>query len=281
MTKKIRWVYLLKKLILCVSKPKTEKRSNGCRWIFQRFNLRQLPANSTPERTLLEVSEEQRKHALKVARATAAAAEAAVAAAQAAAELGCKREQQRNDSMFSEEEVESMSIRKLEAISRRNRMKQYSFSHRERHYGQTLEEALAYRNQWAEENVYRKERPQNTVQIIHSNPRIHDIDANLKLQSNSSPKGKSAEDLSSPFSHPRRSISHTGQKSSIDDSLSTSSSSFPSYMAATESAKAKMRSISTPRQRKGSFDTCFRHDPCCQSMRCSWSYFNHVSSSIT
>lgn len=52
-----------------------------------RLQLKQCPALMGSERTLCEVAEEQKKHALNVAMATAAAAEAAVAAAQAAAEV--------------------------------------------------------------------------------------------------------------------------------------------------------------------------------------------------
>lgn len=52
-----------------------------------RIELKQYPALMASQRTLSEAAEEQKKHALNVAMATAAAAEAAVAAAQAAAEV--------------------------------------------------------------------------------------------------------------------------------------------------------------------------------------------------
>ena len=52
-----------------------------------RLERKQYPALMASERILSEVAEEQKKHALNVAMATAAAAEAAVAAAQAAAEV--------------------------------------------------------------------------------------------------------------------------------------------------------------------------------------------------
>lgn len=55
--------------------------------MFSRLKLRQYPALAEPEKTLIEVTEEQRKHAFAVAIATASAAEAAVAAANAAAEV--------------------------------------------------------------------------------------------------------------------------------------------------------------------------------------------------
>ncbi|GKV27680.1 hypothetical protein SLEP1_g36818 [Rubroshorea leprosula] len=58
------------------------------RWFLRSFEFKQRhPALPAQERTLCEATEEQRKHALNVAIATAAAAEAAVAAAHAAAEV--------------------------------------------------------------------------------------------------------------------------------------------------------------------------------------------------
>lgn len=56
--------------------------------MFKRLKLRQQIATCSQEtRTLNEATEDQRKHAMNVAIATAAAAEAAVAAAKAAAEV--------------------------------------------------------------------------------------------------------------------------------------------------------------------------------------------------
>ncbi|GAB4851677.1 IQ-domain [Ancistrocladus abbreviatus] len=370
MAKKNWWVALLKKLFVCESKAKGEKKSKGWRGFFGRFKVKQLPGNSAPERTLIEVREEQRRHALNVARATAAAAEAAVAAAQAAAEvvrltgvpqsydehqleiqnlaatkiqaafraylarkafralkglvrlqaiargravrrhvsnklkaspsaatdiqspvkLEYKGERQWDDSIFSKEAVESVSLKKQEAIARRERMKQYSFSYRERQQAQMLEEPFAYRNserltyftdQWAEDNVYNKERLDNAYQTFDSNPRPRDLYGSLRIKQRNTLKGYLEEELNSPFAHPRRSFCHMGQKSSADDTLSTTSASFPSYMAATESTKAKMRSVSTPRQRQGYFDSYFQHGAQYKSIRSSWSYFNHDAVSIT
>ena len=64
--------------------------SNKLRWIFGRLELQQYPSQpvlTASERAFREATEEQKKHALTVARATAVAAKAAVAAAQAAAEV--------------------------------------------------------------------------------------------------------------------------------------------------------------------------------------------------
>ncbi|KAL6138048.1 hypothetical protein ACLB2K_063334 [Fragaria x ananassa] len=82
------WFGWVKRLFTPESKTNTKKISNKCRWIFGRLECQQypsLPVLTASERTFSEATEEQRKHALIVARATAVAAKAAVAAAQAAA----------------------------------------------------------------------------------------------------------------------------------------------------------------------------------------------------
>lgn len=63
------------------------QKSKRWGWIFGRLKTKQLPTSSVSQRTLIEANEEQRKHAMVVAVATAAAAEAAVSAAHAAAEV--------------------------------------------------------------------------------------------------------------------------------------------------------------------------------------------------
>ncbi|XP_039021585.1 uncharacterized protein LOC120153772 [Hibiscus syriacus] len=88
MGKKRSWFSWVKKIFASDAKPKTEKKSKRCRWIFGRLKLKQYqPALAAPpRRSLCQATEEKRKHALNVAIATAAVAKAAVEAAQAAVE---------------------------------------------------------------------------------------------------------------------------------------------------------------------------------------------------
>lgn len=74
-------------LILVKNFPCVLQKPNKWGWSFGRIKQRQYPTITAPNKTLIEASAEQRKHALTVAIATAAAAEAAVAAAHAAAEV--------------------------------------------------------------------------------------------------------------------------------------------------------------------------------------------------
>ncbi|XP_050379634.1 protein IQ-DOMAIN 12 [Argentina anserina] len=84
------WFGWLKRLFTPESKTNTKKISNKWRWIFGRLELQDYPSQpvlTASERAFRVVTEEQKKHALIVARATVVAAEAAVAAAQAAADV--------------------------------------------------------------------------------------------------------------------------------------------------------------------------------------------------
>ncbi|KAH0907977.1 hypothetical protein HID58_039804 [Brassica napus] len=87
MAKRRSWFGWIKRLFICEAKAKSEK-PRRLRWVFRRLKLRHQIATPAQEtRTLNKATEDQRKHAMNVAIATAAAAEAAVAAAKAAAEV--------------------------------------------------------------------------------------------------------------------------------------------------------------------------------------------------
>lgn len=63
------------------------QKSRKWEWLFGGLKLKQCPQLAAPHVKLSRAMDEQRKHALTVAMATAAAAEVAVAAAHAAAEV--------------------------------------------------------------------------------------------------------------------------------------------------------------------------------------------------
>ncbi|KAL2923470.1 Protein IQ-DOMAIN 14 [Bienertia sinuspersici] len=205
--------------------------------------------------------------------------------------LECKSQRQWIDNVFSKEEIESIYLQKQEAFFRRERMKQYSFSNRERQSSQILEETTPLRNnerqtcsrkKWVEANFLGKGQSKGALLELHDSNTSWDLRSNLRIKPKAIrnlAKENSNEVVSSPISHPRRSLCDMRLKPGTEDDcqLSNKSCMFPTYMAVTESAKAKMRSLSTPRQRLRYLDTCFEQygSPCNKGrLYSSWSSFN-------
>ncbi|KAJ9184922.1 hypothetical protein P3X46_004607 [Hevea brasiliensis] len=405
MAKKTCWIGWFKRLFASEEKPRTEKKSKRQRLILGRLKFKQRPALPSPQRTIDEATEKQRKYAVTLALATAAAAEAAVAAAQAAAEvvrltgssqsrlhftkkldenlaaikiqsafrgylarkalralkglvklqaivrgqvvrrkivmklkslpsnaktrsqvraqsihniddickeggnkqlskelgdmdskgknqkkdlesiemLECKSQRCWDYSMLSKEDTESLWFRKQEASIKRDRMMTYSFSHRERRNTGMLEESLPNKetgrqSHWLEQLVdkdtFARGRIENLKATTISDPSTGDIFGAVQVKTRSSRKQDSIEGLNSPVSFPRRSFCRTQRNTEGYDSSPLNSPVFPTYMAATESAKAKARSMSTPRPRIGIQDPCFDDSLSYKKGLSLWSSYN-------
>lgn len=187
-------------------------------------------------------------------------------------EVKCQSHRTWDFTLASGEDAEALWFRRQDAITKRERMMKYSLSQRERRNDETLHELLTNKenqgscrfDQWAESGTPKRTTLADKLRsFAHSNARKQDY----------------AEELNSPLSLPRRSFSLVKQKSTSDDSSLPDSPMFPAYMAATESAKAKMRSMSTPKQRVRLYDTCScQHSPHKLSLS-SWSSFNDETSS--
>ncbi|GMY19058.1 protein IQ-DOMAIN 14-like [Fagus crenata] len=370
----------------------TSEKWKKRRWLLEEVRYKQYPALTAPQRTLIEATEEQRKHALTVAIATAAAAEAAVAAAHAAAEvvrltgasqscqrstkqdrnlaaikiqsayrahlarkalralkglvrlqaiargravrrqavtskclppsarrqaevqersiptadetckdydkkqfvrenkeleenelkIECSSERSWDTSVLSKEDIEAIWLRKQEAIIKRERMKKYSFSHRERRNAQMLEESVENKEfgrkccrleQWVDKEACNREGLETfkpTVFILGERQGITQL----------KPTNEQKQDslgLDSQWSFPRRSFCHAKQNSISNDSWMPNSPIFPTYMSATESVKAKTRSLSTPKQRMGYPDSCFDQNFAKNDGLSFWSSFDSES----
>ncbi|KAL3339175.1 hypothetical protein AABB24_028020 [Solanum stoloniferum] len=167
--------------------------------------------------------------------------------------LKCNSQRTWDFSLASKEEIDSLFLRRQEAFAKRERMMKYSFSHRERRNDHVMQDPLIIKenqrssrfDQWAEIEAQRKaELFEQLRSFANSSSPL--VGMNQMRQTR---KLDATEDFNSPSSLPRRSFSHVKQKSIGDDSSLPSYPMFPTYMAATESAKAKTRSMSTPKQR--------------------------------
>ncbi|KAG9444994.1 hypothetical protein H6P81_016334 [Aristolochia fimbriata] len=183
-------------------------------------------------------------------------------------------EQKWNGSLLMKEQIDALSLNRQEAALKRERAMEYAFGYRERRNAQksttqTLDPECEHRQlnsnwswleQWVDSQPWRREAPEEEPFIKpdenNHECQIHVSDIPVCLDSKYIDKMEETHLRQSPsqFSLRRKSF-HLPKKSLIrDDESFTSTPAFPSYMASTESAKAKFRSISTPKQRVGSTD---------------------------
>ncbi|CAB4286564.1 unnamed protein product [Prunus armeniaca] len=144
-------------------------------------------------------------------------------------------------SIISKEDMEAIRLRKQEAMIKRERMKKYSFSMRESRNVQMLDGSMI-------DNA-------TEMLTVHSNlsgctdGKFGGSQVQLRHLRNED----SREGLSPQFQLlPRRSFCNAEEHNSAQhqhDRLMASSAVLPTYMAVTASAKAKTRSLSTPKQR--------------------------------
>ncbi|EFH68445.1 predicted protein, partial [Arabidopsis lyrata subsp. lyrata] len=151
-------------------------------------------------------------------------------------------------STLTNEDIKAIWLRKQEGVIKRDRMLKYFRSHRERRNPHMLLESL-----------YTKDMGMRSCRLEHwgKSKSAKSINSFLIPSEMLVPTKTLVMDKISPFSFPRRSFSRLEQSLLEDESWFQSSNGFQPYMSVTGSAREKMRSLSTPRQRVGLMDSLF------------------------
>lgn len=111
--------------------------------------------------------------------------------------------------------------------------------------------------QWVDAQLAKSNSPENLGRTLSANDRNRDETDSSRLPNlRYLQKQNQAEMSYSPAYISRRSYHHRKQHSIGDEKSFAGSPAIPAYMASTESAKAKTRSMSSPRLRPLSFDVC-------------------------
>ena len=139
--------------------------------------------------------------------------------------------------------------------SKRERTKEYSFNHRRSAESERSKVNGRWRywlEQWVDTQLSKSKELEDLDSVFSSHSRAGEEygGRQLKLRSNIQ-RQNPVEGLDSPILGSRRSFPHRRQCSVGEDHSFLSSPATPAYMAATESAKAKARSTSSPKIRTG------------------------------
>ncbi|XP_022764443.1 protein IQ-DOMAIN 14-like [Durio zibethinus] len=164
-----------------------------------------------------------------------------------------------DDSILTKEEADAMVLSRKEAAMKREKIKEYSYVHRksaESEQNKGNGRLKYWLDEWVDTQVTKSKEVEDLDSVRTPNRRPTEEDRAKQLRLKTFPRRchYHLEGLDSPAPVPRRSF-HKKQCSLGEDNSFSTSPIVPTYMATTQSAKAKVRSMSSPKLRTGSFDT--------------------------
>ncbi|KAL1201505.1 Protein IQ-DOMAIN 12 [Cardamine amara subsp. amara] len=162
-----------------------------------------------------------------------------------------------DSSALTKEDIKAIWLRKQEGVIKRERMLKYSRSHRERRSPHMLLESLYTKDMGMRSCRLEHWGESKSAKSINSFLIPSEMIVPTKVKLRTLQRQDSGDGQDSPFSFPRRSFSRLEQSLLEDESWFQSSNGFKPNMSVTETAKEKMRSLSTPRQRVGLMDSLF------------------------
>ncbi|PON74360.1 IQ motif, EF-hand binding site [Parasponia andersonii] len=167
-----------------------------------------------------------------------------------------------DDSLMSKEDADALFLSKKEALIKRERIKEYWHTHRKSAETERNKVNGRWRywlEQWVDTQLTKSKELEDLDTVLGSNTRSKDEFGVKKLGLRNLPNRNHNEGfMDSPVFNPRKSF-HRKQCSLGDENSFISSPVVPTYMAATESARAKARSLSSPKLRPESLDG---YSPC-------------------
>ncbi|KAK9912954.1 hypothetical protein M0R45_036786 [Rubus argutus] len=170
-----------------------------------------------------------------------------------------------DDRLVSKEEAEALFLSKKEAMIKRERIKEYWYSHRKSAESERKKVNGRWRywlDQWVDTQISKSKELEDLDTVLASN-RKEEFGGGKQVRHRKL-QGPNTHLLNGGMDSPRRSSLHHRKQCSLGDENSfTRSPIVPTYMAATKSAKLKARSLSSPKLRPWSLDTCSEsYSPC-------------------